>query len=35
MQTRRIALFLLLAFTMAPAVWAGIEQIDLQVQGMT
>jgi hypothetical protein len=35
MQTRRIALFLLLALSVAPALRAGIEQIDLRVQGMT
>ncbi len=35
MKAQRVALFLLLALSLAPALQAGIERADLQVQGMT
>ncbi len=35
MQPKRIALALLLALSLAPALWAGVERIDMQVKGMT
>ncbi len=35
MHARRIGLLLLLALSLAPAVQAGIERVDLQVEGMT
>jgi hypothetical protein len=35
MQAKRIMLFLLFALSLAPALEAGVERIDLQVLGMT
>ncbi len=32
---KRLGILLLLVLSLVPAAWAGIERIDLQVQGMT
>ena len=35
MQRKRLLFLLLLVLSLTPALWAGVERVELQVQGMT
>ena len=35
MQTKRIFLTLFMAISLAATLWAGVERIDMRVEGMT